>query len=117
MNRSGDRLALNDFMGQDSIDDLIDCVCAPLDCGEAGHDEGRCGNASCLAATTSPAEQPKPAVLEALADLEDAINCEGFGCACAPDFKCATCRTRDTLDKAVRKPFEQLRAALSGEQP
>lgn len=62
MNRSGDRLALNDFMGQDSIDDLIDCVCAPLDCGEAGHDEGRCGNASCLAATTSPAEQPKPAV-------------------------------------------------------
>lgn len=39
MNRSGDRLALNDFMGQDSIDDLIDCVCAPLDCGEAGHDE------------------------------------------------------------------------------
>lgn len=67
-----------------------------------------------LAATPSPAEQPKPAVLEALAELEDAINCEGFGCACAPDFKCATCRTRDTLDKAVRKPFEQLRAALSG---
>ena len=44
MNRSGDRLALDDFMGQDSIDDLIDFVCAPL------------------AATPSPAEQPKPAV-------------------------------------------------------
>jgi len=27
MNKSGDRLALGDFMGQDSIDDLIDCVC------------------------------------------------------------------------------------------
>jgi hypothetical protein len=27
MNKSGDRLALDDFMGQDSIDDLIDCVC------------------------------------------------------------------------------------------
>lgn len=40
MNRSGDRLALDDFMGQDSIDDLIDFVCAPL------------------AATPSPAEQP-----------------------------------------------------------
>ncbi len=30
MNRSGDRLALDDFMGQDSIDDLIDFVCAPI---------------------------------------------------------------------------------------
>ena len=27
MNKSGDRLALDDFMGQDSIDDLIDYVC------------------------------------------------------------------------------------------
>ena len=27
MNRSGDRLALDDMMGQDSIDDLIDYVC------------------------------------------------------------------------------------------
>lgn len=30
MNRSGDQLALDDFMGQESIDDLIDFVCAPL---------------------------------------------------------------------------------------
>lgn len=30
MNKSGDRLALDDFMGQESIDDLIDFVCAPL---------------------------------------------------------------------------------------
>jgi hypothetical protein len=29
MNQSGDRLALDDFMGQESIDDLIDFVCAP----------------------------------------------------------------------------------------
>ncbi|WP_421885215.1 NADAR family protein [Methylibium sp.] len=29
MNKSGDRLALDDFMGQESIDDLIDFVCAP----------------------------------------------------------------------------------------
>lgn len=27
MNRSGDRLAIDDFMGQDSIDDLVDFVC------------------------------------------------------------------------------------------
>lgn len=27
MNRSGDRLAIDDFMGADSIDDLIDWVC------------------------------------------------------------------------------------------
>jgi hypothetical protein len=27
MNKSGDRLALDDFMGQESIDDLIDYVC------------------------------------------------------------------------------------------
>ena len=64
MNRSGDRLALDDFMGEDSIADLVDFVCdeyaldallhaAPApkaDCGEAGHDEGRCGNAACLGA-------------------------------------------------------------------
>lgn len=30
MNKSGDQLALDDFMGQESIDDLIDFVCAPL---------------------------------------------------------------------------------------
>jgi hypothetical protein len=30
MNRSGDHLALDDFMGQESIDDLIDYVCAPI---------------------------------------------------------------------------------------
>ena len=30
MNLSGDRLALDDFMGQESIDDLIDCVCDEL---------------------------------------------------------------------------------------
>ena len=29
INRSGDRLALDDFVGQESIDDLIDFVCAP----------------------------------------------------------------------------------------
>ncbi|WP_428414442.1 hypothetical protein [Methylibium sp.] len=29
MNKSGDRLALDDFMGQESIDDLIDFVCSP----------------------------------------------------------------------------------------
>ena len=62
MNRSGDRLALDDFMGEDSIADLVDYVCdeyamdailhaTPVtDCGEAGHDQGRCGNASCLGA-------------------------------------------------------------------
>ena len=27
MNRSGDMLALDDFMGQDSIEDLVDFVC------------------------------------------------------------------------------------------
>jgi hypothetical protein len=27
MNKSGDRLAIDDFMGQESIDDLVDCVC------------------------------------------------------------------------------------------
>jgi hypothetical protein len=27
MNKSGDRLALDDFMGKDSIDDLVDFVC------------------------------------------------------------------------------------------
>lgn len=27
MNKSGDRLAIDDFMGQDSIDDLVDFVC------------------------------------------------------------------------------------------
>lgn len=27
MNRSGDRLALDDFMGEDSIADLVDFVC------------------------------------------------------------------------------------------
>lgn len=27
MNNSGDRLSLDDFMGPDSIDDLVDCVC------------------------------------------------------------------------------------------
>lgn len=55
MNRSGDRLALDDFMGEDSIADLVDFVCdeyaldaAMRDCGEAGHAEGRCGNASCF---------------------------------------------------------------------
>lgn len=68
MNRSGDRLALDDFMGEDSIADLVDFVCdesamdvalhdarkqkrcTVADCGEAGHNEGRCGNASCLGA-------------------------------------------------------------------
>lgn len=30
VNKSGDQLALDDFMGQESIDDLIDFVCAPL---------------------------------------------------------------------------------------
>lgn len=61
MNRSGDQLALDDFMGEDSIADLVDFVCDEYaldailcarlirpkkpDCGEAGYDEGRCGNA------------------------------------------------------------------------
>ena len=31
MNRSGDRLALDDFMGPESIDDLIDSVCNEWD--------------------------------------------------------------------------------------
>lgn len=59
MNSSGDRLALDDFMGDDSIVDLVDFVCdeyaldavlhaASRDCGEAGHAEGKCGNAQCL---------------------------------------------------------------------
>ena len=59
MNRSGDRLALDDFMSEDSIADLVDFVCdecaldavmhaALRDCGEAGHAEGKCGNAQCL---------------------------------------------------------------------
>jgi ribA/ribD-fused uncharacterized protein len=30
MNRSGDRLAIDDLMDQESLEDLIDCVCAPL---------------------------------------------------------------------------------------
>lgn len=64
MNESGDQLALDDFMGDESIADLVDFVCDEFaldevlnartvrakkpDCGEAGHDEGRCGNASCM---------------------------------------------------------------------
>lgn len=60
--------------------------------------------------------KPDP-VRDALADLQDAIDCEGFGCACMPDAKCATCLTRDILDKHVRKPFDKLRAALSAQPP
>jgi len=53
MNRSGDRLALDDFMGEESIADLVDFVCdeyaldallhaAPVaDCGEAGHERDK----------------------------------------------------------------------------
>lgn len=56
------------------------------------------------------------ALRAALAELEDAITCEGFGCACTPQRKCATCAARDTMEKNVRKPFEKLRAALSQPQ-
>lgn len=48
MNRSGDRLALDDFMAQESIDDLIDFVCAPatpaspaLACKKCGVDRAK----------------------------------------------------------------------------
>lgn len=51
----------------------------------------------------------------ALAGLEDAINAEGFGCACMPDVKCATCKARDLMSKWVRPSFEKLREALSAQ--
>lgn len=62
MNRYGDRLSLDDYMNADAIADLIDFVCdeyalnevmssrSATDCGEAGHNEGRCGNSSCIRA-------------------------------------------------------------------
>lgn len=54
-------------------------------------------------------------VRETLAELEDAINAEGFGCACMPDVKCATCKARDLMSKWVRPSFEKLREALSAQ--
>lgn len=54
-------------------------------------------------------------VREALAELEDAINGEGFGCACMPDVRCATCKARDLMSKWVRPSFEKLREALSAQ--
>lgn len=53
------------------------------------------------------------AMRAALAEMEDAINCEGFGCACYVGYQCHTCRARDVLEKTVRKPFDKLRAALA----
>lgn len=55
-------------------------------------------------------------IREALAELEDAMNLEGFGCACVPYYTCHTCRARDVLEKTVRKPFDKLRAAIAAEQ-
>lgn len=36
----------------------------PADCGEAGHDEGRCGNAGCMKPTAQPVETLTPDVVE-----------------------------------------------------
>lgn len=54
-------------------------------------------------------------VRESLAELEDAINAEGFGCACMPDVKCATCKASDLMSKWVRPSLEKLREALSAQ--
>jgi len=54
-------------------------------------------------------------VRDALVELEDVINAEGFGCACMPDVKCATCKARDLMSKWVRPSFEKLREALSAQ--
>lgn len=56
------------------------------------------------------------AVREALSAIEDALNAEGFGCACAPGTACSTCRAREVLRKHIRKPFERLRAAIAAER-
>jgi hypothetical protein len=63
-----------------------------------------------MKAQASPASQA--GVREALAELDDAISLEGFGCSCEPRFPCATCKARDVLS-IVRKPLEKLRAVLS----
>jgi hypothetical protein len=57
VNKSGDQLALDDFMDKESLEDLIDYVCdewagpesrQPIrDCGDAGHPFA-CGNAGCM---------------------------------------------------------------------
>lgn len=56
------------------------------------------------------------AIKEALQELEDVLNCEGFGCACTPMGKCATCKARDVMASAW-PAFRRLRAALSQEVP
>lgn len=116
MNRSGDRLALDDFMGQDSIDDLIDFVCAPL------------------AATPSPAEQTKPAVrAEKLYDAikevllhhrlsytegEDAEAFPLVDMLCPPGSRDIS-KGRDEITLICDAIYndEAVRAAISGEQP
>lgn len=56
------------------------------------------------------------AIREALQELEDVLNCEGFGCACTPMGKCATCKARDVM-ASTWPAFRRLRAALSQEVP
>ena len=83
MNKSGDRLAIDDFMGQESIDDLVDFVC----------DE--------FASPQSPVSgQPNARLVEALRDaieLDPAASCQDGvmrRCRC---LRCVVTRGREVL--------------------
>lgn len=92
MNRSGDRLALDDMMGQDTIDDLIDYVCDEWAAPAAPQAEPCIGNDSACPCQDGdachykdaadgtkawPVPQAEPKRDQPLLDLLAVIHCDG----------------------------------------
>ena len=72
MSRSGDRLALDDFMGADSIDDLVDFVCDEYALGAVVHAAPeRCAAVARALAAKNEAESRE---LKAAQELDEAIT-------------------------------------------
>ena len=102
MNKSGDRLAIDDFMGQESIDDLVDFVC----------DE--------FASPQPPVSgQPNARLVEALRDaieLDPAASCQDGvmrRCRC---LRCVVTRGREVLASVEAAQPTQERKPLTEQE-